>query len=196
MTEGSIEERKRQILKHEESMAHQLARRVIDKPVPPIWMILIPIFFVFHAWKIKEYAKGLKDFAEHYLLSRRRALDTAYEAAESGKEPDIEKLLENGTTIPASARSCYRTWITLLVDHFRNLLAARGNSTPELIRNHYRKKATYLLFINQLNTAEYAYNIALLPKIEGDQQDIRYVLEKMERGIADLHRQEADEIFS
>lgn len=195
MNENSIEERKRQILEHEESMAHQLARQVIDKPVPPIWMILMPIFFVFHAWKIKEYSKGLKDFAEHYLLSRRRALDAAYEAAANGREPDIEQLLKNGTPVPASAHSCYRAWITLLVDHFRNLLAARGNSAPELIRNHYRNKATYLLLSNQLNTAENNYNKALLPKIAGDQQDIRYVMDKMERGIADLHRREAEEIF-
>ncbi len=196
MTEDPLEKRKRQILKHEESMAHQLARRVIDKPAPSVWMILIPIFFVFHAWKIKEYATGLKDFVEHYLLSRRRALDSAYEAVEHNHEPDIEHLLKTDTAIPAGARTCYRAWLTLLVDHFRNLLTAGGNSVSELIRNHYRNKATYLLFNNQLNTAENDYNKALLPKIEGDQQDIRYVLDKMERAIADLHRQEAEEIFS
>ncbi len=196
MTEDSLEDKKQRILEYEESMARQLARRVIDKPVPPVWMILIPIFFIFYAWKIKEYSNGLKGFAEHYLLSRRRALDTAYEAEQSGREPDIEQLLEPVTEIPANARPYYRTWIALLIDHYRNLLKARGNSAQGLIRHHYRAKSTYLLSSNQLNKAENTYNMALLPKIEGDQQDIRYVLEKMERGIADLRRQEAEVIFS
>lgn len=195
MIEDTMQEKKQQILAYEESLARRLARLVIDKPVPPAWMILIPVFFVFYAWKIREYSSGLKDFAKHYLLARQRALDTACEAEESGGQPDLEALLEEATTVPAIARPFYRTWISLLIDHYRNLLAARGKNVPELIRNHYRNKTTYLLFENQLNTAEKAYNKALLPEVEGDQQDIRYVLEKMERGIADLHRQEVEEIF-
>lgn len=196
MIELPIEEKKRQILEYEEAMARQLARRVVDKPVPPIWMILIPIFFVFHAWKIKEYSNGLKSFAEHYLLSRRRALDTACESEIGGTQPDIDQLLEKNNAIPASASSCYRTWITLLINHYCNLLKAPGNSVHELIRSHYRNKSTYLLFNNQLRTAENSYNVSLLPKIEGDQQDLRYVLDKMEQGITDLQRKEVEDVFS
>ena len=87
-----MEDKKRQILNNEEFMARQLARRVIEKPVPAVWMILIPVFFVFYAWKIKQYANGLKDFAEHYLISRRRGLDAAFEAEQSGNLPEIDHI--------------------------------------------------------------------------------------------------------
>ncbi len=195
MSKLSIEEKKNKIVEYEEHMARQLARLVIDKPVPPIWMILIPVFFVFYAWKMKEYSNGLKDFADHYLVSRLRALDTAYETELSGKQPDVDHLVEDTHGIPANARPLYHHWISLLIDHYRNLLRARGNCVQGLIKAHYRDKLSYMLFNNQLNKAENAFNISLLPKIEGEQQDVRYALDKMEQGITDLHRKEVEEAF-
>jgi hypothetical protein len=192
----SMEDKKIQIVDNEEFMARQLARRVIEKPVPAVWMILIPVFFVFHVWKIKQYANGLKDFAENYLISRRRALDTAFEAEQSGNLPDIDHLVEMADTFPAEARRLYRDWMSLLVDHYRFMLAAPGNSYKELIRAHYRIKSNFLLFCNKLNKTENAFNLALLPDIKGDSQDLRYILDRMESGVADLRRKEIEEIFS
>ncbi len=196
MNNLSMEDKKRQILDNEEFMARQLARRVIEKPVPAVWMILIPVFFVFHAWKIKQYSNGLKDFAENYLISRCRALDTAFEAEQSGNSPEIDHLVEMADTIPAEARRLYHDWMSLLVDHYRSLLTAPGNSHKELIRAHYRTKSNFLLFCNKLNKTENSFNISLLPGIEGTPQDLRFILDRMELGVADLRRQEVEEIFS
>ena len=192
----SMEDKKRQILDNEELMARQLARRVIEKPVPAVWMILIPVFFVFYAWKIKQYSNGLKDFAENYLISRRRALDTAFEAEQSGNPPEIDRLVAKADDIPSEARRLYRDWMSLLVDHYRSLLAAPGISHKELIRANYRTKSNYLLFCNKLNKTENAFNRALLPGIEGAPQDLRYILDRMELGVVDLRRKEVEEIFS
>lgn len=196
MTTLSLEEKKQQILEYEESLAHTLARQVVDKPEPPIWMILIPIFFVFHASKIKDYSKGLKDFAEHYLVSRRRALDTAYEAVLHNADPAIETLMEQADAIPVEARPLYQQWITIMIDHYRNVLVAPGTSVQDRIRSHYRNKSSYLLFNNQLNTAENAFNKALLPKIDGDQQDILYIADKLQQSGVDLRRKEVENIYS
>ncbi len=196
MMEISLDEKRALIFEYEKSRARELARRVIDKPVPPVWMILIPVFFVFYAWKVKEYSSGLKDFADHYLISRNKALGMAYEAEESGRLQEIDDLEENNHPIPARARPDYRQWLSLLVDHYRNLLAARGDSVQGLIRACYRNRANYLIVNNQLNSAESSFNKALMPKIEGDQQDIRYVVDRMERSIAELYREEVDHIFS
>ncbi len=195
MSNLSIEDKRIKIDEYEESMAHQLARLVIDKPVPPIWMILIPVFFVFYAWKIKEYSNGLKNFADNYLISRRRALDTAYEAERSGKPPDIEQLVRDTKAIPVHARPLYQQWISLLIDHYRNLLQARGDSVQGLIRSHYGDKLKFMLFNNQLNQAENEFTMALLPKIDGEQQDVLYILDKMKRGITDLNRKEVEKAF-
>ena len=195
MTTLSLEEKKQQILKYEESLAHTLARQVIDKPVPPIWMILIPIFFLFHAAEIKGYSKGLKDFAENYLVSRRRALDTAYESVLHNADPAIATLMDQADAIPEQARPLYRQWITLQVDHYRHVLVAPGTSIQDRIRSHYRNKSNCLLFNNQLNTAENAFNRALLPEIEGDQQDILYIANKLQQSSVELRRKEVENIY-
>jgi hypothetical protein len=195
MIELSLDDKRTLILEYEKSRARELARLVIEKPVPPVWMIFIPVFFIFYAWKIREYSSGLKDFSKHYLVSRNRALDIAYEAEKTGKLEEIDDLAENNYPIPSHARPAYRRWLSLLVDHYRNLLTAGSSSVEGLIRAHYRNKATFMLTNNQLRTAEAAFNSALLPKIEGDSQDIRYVFEKMERSLTDLYRREVDDVF-
>ena len=196
MTTLSLEEKKQQILEYEESLAHTLARQVVDKPVPPIWMILIPIFFVFHASKIKEYSEGLKAFADHYLISRRRALDTAYKSVLHEAEPEIDPLMKQAEAIPEKARSLYQQWITLLIDHYRNVLVAPGATAQDRIRSHYRNKSNYLLFSNQFDTAENAFNKALLPEIDGEQEDILYIADKLQQSSVELHRKEVENIYS
>lgn len=196
MSTLSLEEKQQQILENEQTQAQQLAILVLEKPVPPIWMIFIPIFFVFHAWKIKQYANGLKNFAEHYLVSRRRALDAVVEAERHGGQVEIESLLRRVETLPDAARPLFSEWMTLLTAHYRSLLSAPGNSHPALIRAGYRNKSNYLLFCNRLTKAEHAFNLALLPQIHGETEDLREVIEKMERGATELRRRESDEIFA
>lgn len=196
MTTLSIHEKKNEILTHEGAIARRLARRVFDKPIPPVWMILIPIFFVFHAWKIKQYGNGLKDFAENYMILRRQILDAAFESQHGSDVPVIDKLKQTIDSIPPKARDCFTELTTILADHFTSLLTARGNNYQALVREHYRNKTNYLLFCNQLNKVENSYNLALLPQIEGDNQDLVHVIKKMELGISELRKLQADEIFS
>ncbi|WP_136810763.1 NF038143 family protein [Desulfosediminicola flagellatus] len=196
MSEFVTEEKKQKILEYEEAMASQLARRVLEKPVPPVWMIFIPVFFVFYAWKVKEYSNGLKSFANHYLLSRRLALDTAWESVQNDTHPEIARLIEKAEIMAPEAVPLYLGWITLLTDHYRNLLTSPGKTVEEMIRNYYRNKSSYMLFSNQLNTAENTFNAALLPKIEGDQQDIHFIAARMQRSLKDLCRQEVETVFS
>ncbi|MBU2643946.1 NF038143 family protein [bacterium] len=195
MNNPSLEDKKALIMGNEERMANQLARKVIEKPVPPVWMILIPIFFIFFVWKLKQYSRGLKDFATHYLLSKRRALDTAFESVLSDNLPEIDHLVEMAGSLPAKAQPLYRAWLSLLVDHYRFLLTAPGNNHHEFIRSHYQHKINYAAFCNQLNRAEYAYNVALLPGIEGDQGDLQVILDRMRNGIKDLSQKEIADIF-
>lgn len=196
MTAVILEEKRHRILDYETALANRLARKVLEKPTPPIWMILIPIFFVFFAAKLHEYSRGLQSFADHYLVSRRRALDAACEAVLRDCEPDIDGLLARSEAIPETARPLYLEWITLLTSHYRHLLVADGSNVAEMTRGHYRSKTNFLLFTNQLNRAESCFNNALLPSIEGDQQDIHFIAERLQRGTEELRRQEAEILFS
>ena len=189
-------EKRLQLLNYEEGMARRLAGQVMDKPKPPIWMIFIPVFFVFFAMKLSDYKKGLADFVKNYLIARERALDLACESIEEEKEAAIDRLMENASTLPKKAQPLYRDWITLQTEHYRNLLLAPGESMAEMVRNHYRNKAAFLVVNNRLTTAENTFNSALLPDIEGDGEDISYIGARIERFSTEMRRQEVDELFS
>jgi hypothetical protein len=196
MSTHNAQQKKQYILEHESILARQLAALVLDKPKPPIWMIFIPVFFVFFVQKMNQYKSGLKDFVENYLKSRRRAMEAALEAEETGNPTDVHKLAETMGSIPDQAKPLFAAWMALLIDHYRLLLTAPGNSHEALVRGGYRNKTNFLLFCNSLNKAENAYSQALLPKLDGDSQDILHVVEKIDRCVTDLRRQDADKIFS
>ncbi len=192
----SLEEKKNLVLDNEEALARQMALRVLDKPSPPIWMIFIPVFFVFFAQKMNMYKKGLKDFADNYMISRRWALDAAGDAVASGGEIAIDEILTRVKDIPEAAWPAYRQWLQLQAEHYRQLLAAPGNSYPALVRAGYRNKANYLLLCDRLGKAEDALNQALLPDMERQHQDVRQIIEAMAQASMHLRRQDIDGVFS
>ena len=189
-----MERKKRLILDHETRMARELALLVFDKPKPHLWMILLPIFFVFFAQKMKQYTKGLEDFTGNYMTSRRRALDAAFEAEGAGTPVDWNELLE-GARIPDEARPLYTEWMGHLIDHYRLLLSSSGSTLAELVRAGYASKTNYLLFCNCLHKAENAFAQALLPAMQGDDGDLRHIIAKMQAAADDLGRRDADTFF-
>lgn len=195
-TTPTPDDKTRTIREYEEAMANRLARLVMEKPTPPIWMILIPVFFVFFAWKLNDYKKGLKNFATNYLVARERAMDLASEAVAQDTPPAVDRLMAQAETLPEKARPLYREWLALQSEHYRNLLLASGATVPEQVRCHYRNKASYLVVSNRLIMAENAFNNALLPEVEGDNEDVLFIAERIERYNLELHRQEVDKIFS
>lgn len=195
MTILSLADKKALILDNENSMARQLAVRVVDKPEPPIWMIFMPIFFVFFAPKVKEYKKGLKTFAEHYQISRSWALEAAMEAVAHDHGLDVDAVLQRLEGIPEAAQAPYRAWLLLLAEHYRRLLVGRGETYPALVRSAYHAESSYLLFCDSLGKAENILNTAMLPGVEGERPDVESVMDKMAGTIAKLRRQEAVAIF-
>ena len=195
MTISDREERKNLILSHERERARKLAHHVIEKPQPRIWMIFIPIFFVFYFWKLKEYENGLKVFAENHLIPRIRTLEAVFAAEEENRPVDFESLQDLNGDVTENARALRREWLDVLAAHFRLLLAAQGDSYPALVRSAYRNKSNYQLLCRQLGKTETAYSLALLPKIEGDTATLRQITETMAEGMDTLRKKEVEEIF-
>jgi hypothetical protein len=182
------------ILADEKQFAARVSVKVIDKPRLDVWMILIPVFFIFYFWQLKRYAKGRKAFAENFLITRQRALDEALRSAEIGKGPDIESLVK-ASDIPAETRQGYRPWVTLLVGHYRDLILAHGNSYPALVKSTYKTRTNYLLFLNHLNRVERDFDAALKPHLEKTTQDVNGIITLMEESVTSLRRQLAEAIF-
>lgn len=195
MTSPSLEEKRRHIFDHEQKMARLLALRVLDKPEPPLWASFIPMIFVFYAQKLKQYSTGLDDFVDNYLVSRRQAMDAAVEARALASVVDARGLLKIAGDMPPPARPLYMEWISRLAAHYETLLDADGACREDLVRKAYRNKDSYLSCWNRVNEAEQAFNLALLPDVDGEADDVRLVVQRMNIGIDDLRRQDADAIF-
>lgn len=189
------EQKKQILLDYERQFARNLAVRVLDKPKPPLWMIFVPVFFVFFAQKMKRYSSGTEDFVQNYVKPRDLALNAVLDAQEAGTAVDTPGLLVKAGAIPEGSRPLFLDWMNALTDHYRTLLEARGDTPQALIRSGYRSKTDYLLQCNILNRAENAFTESLMPGIEGDDGDIRSIVEKMNAHSTDLRRQEADTFF-
>lgn len=191
-----LDEKKNLILSAQTSTSRQLALHVIEKPIPRVWMIFIPILFVFYFMKLKEYESALKNFAEHHLLPWHRTLEAAFTATVSGRPVDISPLVEQIGHEQEETRIAYTEWLTLLAGHFQLLLSVKGDSYPDLVRAAYQDKTNYASFCQQLDKIEARFNLALLETIEGDSSDLSRVTKAMTYGMTNLRVQETDKIFN
>lgn len=196
MNIASINVKKEAILNYEQDVANRLACKVLDKPKPPLWMIFVPVFFLFFMQKMTQYKSGIRDFVENHLTARRRAMDMALDLTNrkaSLTPADLEVL---ATRVPEHARAEYTRWMGIMIEHYMQLLDTPGNSLQTLIRSSYQSKTNFLLFCHSLNIAEKAYHQALLPGLEGELEDLRSVIDTMDNHLTDLRRQDADKFFS
>ena len=182
------------IFDHERAFARQIAGQVVDKPQLAMWMILIPIFFVFYFFQLKRYKNGLKDFASNFLVSRERTLDEVWEAATSKKQVDLDKLVALSTT-PAESKDQYRLWVEALAEHFQLLLSSQGETYEALVRDAYKKKSSYQKGLKNLNRIEADYHQALAAHLPGEEESIKAVIASMQSSVKELRRTQAEEIF-
>ena len=183
------------ILAHERQFAGKVAGEVVDRPVLAMWMILIPIFFVFYFFQLKRYKNGLKEFSKNFLITRERTLEAVCTARSNRADVDIDELVAVSDS-PAEVKTEYRLWIEALADHFQALIGVSGSSYGELVRGAYREKSNYQLALNRLTSAENDFNRALTDYLPGDQQSIDQVVEAMGKSVEEIRRSQAAEIFS
>ncbi len=182
------------ILAQEREFARQLAGQVVDKPVLALWMILIPVFFVFYFFQLKRYKHSLSDFSQNFLITRQRVIESVHESVAKGTEVDIDSLVALSDS-PPEVKAEYRLWIEALVEHFDTLIRSTGSDFKELAKNGYRKKSNYQLSLNKLNRCEDDFNRALAAHITGDQESIAAVIDSMQKNVRQLRRSQAAEIF-
>lgn len=188
------EDKKAIILNYEEEFTATLARRVIDKPRLSLWMILIPVFFVFYFFQLNKFSNGCKLFAQHYLVSKKRALNKAVEVVTTGQEPDVQSLTEL-SDMPDDARKKQVEVLTILIKHYTNLLKSTGEDYASLVRSAYGNLTNYLLFLNRLNQVEKEVNRTLKPHLSKSHEGINNVVNRIENQSENLRREIAESLF-
>ncbi len=200
----SLDEKYDLIEEYETGFAHRLATKLIPNPQLSVWMILIPIIFVYYFYQKDRYKTGCEEFVHHYMVSRKRALDAARKAVEGGGDPDCGTLAKTAK-LPESAFKVYIRFMEILVCHFQELLSRDGAEYQDLLRETYENKTNFLLFCNQLNSVERELNQVLTPAMEETQEKpqpeegeggYNEAVDRMEQFTESLRREEAERFFS
>ena len=186
--------KKRIILENEERFAAFLATSVLDKPKISVWMILIPILFVYYIYRHQKFTVGREMFASHYMTTRKQVLDEACEAADHHREPDASEVTQQAH-LSESVAVAFNEWVGLLLGHYTILLNARGDSYEALVQSAYKNRMNYLMFVNQLNKAEDTLNQALAPTIEASSEGVSTIVSAMARISETSRRDQAQKIF-
>lgn len=200
----TLDEKRDLILDHEQAFARYMAYKVVGNPSIHVWMILIPVIFVFHFFKLNQAKEGRKQFAEGYMQSRRQTLDAVWDRLREGQDPLTENSMDPAlidalcvdSATPESAMPQYRAFLNLLAEHYRDMLQASGETADDLIRSVYRNRSNYLLFLRQLGQVEQAFNLALQPHLPEELDEVQDVLKYMEHTAKELRKEQAAAIFT
>lgn len=182
------------ILQEERVFARAVAVSAIDKPQTSFWLVVLPILFLYYAYRIQKYKKSLARFVEDFMVTRNRAMELAWEQATTGKMPAAESIEGVAALDPALQRP-YCTWLVALAEYYGRLLRQSGTAFPELVRGGYRNRSEYLLALNRLNGVEKEFYSALRPRmatIEGTSE----VISRIEKTSRTLRRDLAERVFS
>ncbi|HIJ57310.1 MAG TPA: hypothetical protein HPQ03_14480 [Deltaproteobacteria bacterium] len=188
-------EKKRIILDHEARFAVILALKVIEKPKLNVWMILVPIIFVYYFYQLQRFSTGKKTFSEHYMIAINRAVNEAAAVIAEGKTPD-PAALAGQSDVPELVRDRQSKVYHVLLEHYIDLLKAEGDDFDSLIRTAYGSRTNYLLYCNRINQVEKARNKALIPLMEQNTEGVDEIIEKLENHSETLRREMVDRIFS
>jgi len=192
----ALARKKEWFLDQERGFVRDLARGVIEVPKLSMWVILIPILLVYHLYRHNSAVKGRAAFAQHYLLSRIRSLEEACNALAEKRPPDIDGVVAKAVDLPASAQPPYRDWITVLIQHYIDLLQAPGTDFKALIHSAYGSRSNYLLLFNQMNQLEKTLNAALKNHVGEATQSVIDTIARIENHSTHLRRLQAEALFA
>lgn len=191
----SVADKRDLILQFEERMAFDLSREVMEAPKLSFWVVFIPIFLIYHVFQHKKVVEGRKAFARNFLAARKQALEEGADFLKKGGRPRIPELVRD-SGLPVQARGPFKELLTVLVEHYADLLRAEGDDFESLVRSAYRRRADYLLFLNRLGQCERGLNQALMPHLRDQVSGAGEVIRKMEAASEKLRRARAEQIFS
>ncbi|MFP4049808.1 MAG: NF038143 family protein, partial [Desulfovermiculus sp.] len=139
---------------HEQAFSYRLAQEVVKKPEASVWMILLPVLFVHHFFRVNQYKEGVRSFAEHFLSTRKKALDKAYDQALTAKSRDygMDAYFPDHALSDQDKDLAERQVqaIKVMEEHYLVLMQASGQSLEELVQNAYQSPQNYRGFLNRL----------------------------------------------
>lgn len=187
------------IWNQENQFAYAVAKQVLEKPKISVWLILMPILFLYYAHKIQQYKAGVHGFGKGLARSKILALDSALEEVKTGKKDEsynetfVSKELGNSPNV-MRVRDMQVAEVELLKAHYQKLLRERGASYQAVIKKAYKTGGEYRFFLNKLAKAEEDVHDAVLRAYHPTEQ-AQSVTRKMQKIIHALREEEVRKIF-
>ena len=174
MTFKDLTQKKEIILGHELTFANKIGATVFEKPKVSIWMVFIPILFLYFIFRMQKFKNDRIKFDEEFMTARRKAMDVALGASAADVMTETSGATQS-PELPVPLQKPYFSWIKTLSSHYLDLLSANGDDFESLIREAYCNRDNYLLTLDRLNNAEKEFYTALKPlmaQVEGTAQII------------------------
>lgn len=187
------------IWNQENQFAYKVAKNILDKPKISVWLILIPILFLYYAHKIQQYKAGVHDFSKAWMRSKILALDSAQEEINTGKKDEefkqsfVSKDLENSPNV-MRVRDKQVAEVELLKAHYERLLRQQGSSYQAVLKKAYGSSGEYRLFLNKLAEAEEEVQDAVL-RAYHPSPEAQAVTKKMQKVAHALREEEIKAFF-
>ncbi len=181
------------ILGQEFALADKIGLAVFEKPKVSVWMIFIPILFLYFVFRMQRFKKDRMKFNEDFMSARREDMDMALEAS-AADGPEIKDRGERHAGLPKSLQEPYGLWIKELSLLYRDLLSAGGHDFDSLVRSAYPGRDQYLEALERLDKAEKEFYAALKPLMAGVEGSDT-VMDTMASESRRLRKAEGDRIF-
>lgn len=190
----NLEEKHQMILDYDQVFAERLGIKIFKKPQLSVWMILIPIIFVFFLQQLNKYKKDKSEFIKNYLLSPNRALNEAYESIKENREFTIESMVEMADLKPASNKS-YRHLMTILTQYYVDLLGVKGDLFGDLIQSAYPEKTAYQTVIDNINNGWSSLNQTIVKDLAASTPEVVETVQKIENATIALRNEDTDVFY-
>lgn len=191
---ATTDDKKEFILENEYRLANRLALEIMPKPQLSIWMILIPIIFVYYFYELNRFSNGKKEFVRQFVKSRRLLLEEACSELTTGNRVDLLNLVEK-ENVPDCAKEEFRSWAKILGEHYLNLLKTEGDNFADLVRSYFKEQRYYLTALDQIAKAESRFYKALQPDLNGKVENAGATIFNIEKASARLRREAAEALF-
>ena len=195
----------RTIWKHEVAQTDQISKILLDnKKVALDWKImLVPVFL----YKVYRYRKDLGFTRKNFLFTKQLAYDAAKNIFQ-GKEQAWEfRRIEIQTkeVLDREKKGFYTekirrkqlSEIDLLIKHYLELFNAKQSKYPEIIKETYQSKGSYLTFLSTLQKAEEnVIQAATTTMRKGTKKDRREWFQKVRDTTKKVRMAEVDQIYT
>jgi hypothetical protein len=202
----NLEARHAMILHQERVLSYQLAKVMIKKPKVSVWMVMLPLLFLFFIQDVRKYKAGIRDFADGFFKNKKIALDLTLKAMleDVPLKEALSVFASNVAPVLSDQMELHEKQmkeIAYLMMHYQRLLTARGDTYEALIKNTFGSAAAYQRFLDGLADLErevirsaltFARSDGIAKEVETPQE----LAKLMQNAMRQIRRRECDRIFS